>query len=1091
MKKLIILMSNVVLCQLAIAQPGTLDPSFGNNGFITTPSPVIGNAFQSIPRQCFLSGDGKIFLLLETNGKAKLTRRLQDGSLDVTYGHNGYSNIVSMHPVSASLQGDGKIVVAGNLDSPTGFMVARFGTDGTLDPAFGDNGIVKTSVGSGGQYVSAVAITSDNKIIVGGNATFTGHSQFLLVRYTTSGALDNSFGNDGISTSDFFNASSNISSMALQSDGKIVAAGVANGPGGGDFALARYNSDGSPDLSFGIAGKTTSDFSFNDWARSVVIDPNGAIYAGGQSATFGAPDFTVARYTASGVLDPTYNGGSGFVVVNPGPSFDILLNICLQPDGKLVAAGHTDINPTGNDIELVRINANGIPDNSFGPNSNGIIYADINSDYDEGDFLAVQPDGKILVGGFNVSFTPIFTSRFSCFRYNNDGTLDNSFDHDGLFTDFVPGGFFNYSTLFQQSDGKLLATADFNGGDATNRYLYRLNSNGSVDNSFGGSGFVDISNSGGSAFFQPDGKLIDLLFDNGDIKLVRHNADGTIDASFGNNGTVISDFGNMESPTVAGFQPDSKILIGGISRDANGSDMLLVRYNANGSIDNSFGNGGFIKVDFENEDGAQAIIVMSDGRIIFGGTSIIFAPDFSFAHFDDIILRLNPDGSFDNSFGDQGRVVIDKSDFDYLGGVIVQSDNKVVYAYYASADGGNTNTFMERLDSGGNPDLSFGQNGIVVTDGGALLSSTDQKLIVSGLHLNNRNNQEFAMARYDADGHPDPSFGTNGRKSDAFTANDNNVFTNLIAGNQLFVSGSGTDEHGSMLGVIARYFLETNRNITCPGARTVNTDNNVCNAIVNDIDPQVSPSTETYTFQLSGATSGSGSGSASGRTFNRGATTVTYTLTNDPSKTCSFIVTVVDAQAPAINGLVPSATSLWPPNHKMKDVLLTYTVSDNCGIDHSQISVSSDEPVQTNEPGDQSPDWQIIDDHHIKLRAERLESGNGRTYTITVTSTDINGNQNSNSTTVVVPRSMGSERVDLITNAAPNPSNNFFTITINSKSTEKVNFRLLNAQGIEIKSINAVTVGQTLRIGDGLLPGIYYLEAKQTGEIKTIKLVKL
>jgi hypothetical protein len=145
---------------------------------------------------------------------------------------------------------------------------------------------------------------------------------------------------------------------------------------------------------------------------------------------------------------------------------------------------------------------------------------------------------------------------------------------------------------------------------------------------------------------------------------------------------------------------------------------------------------------------------------------------------------------------------------------------------------------------------------------------------------------------------------------------------------------------------------------------------------------------------------GTSSSSVSGKSFNKGITTVTYTLSNDATKSCSFTVTVQDKQLPIINNLSASQTTLWPPDHKLKDITVDYSATDNCGIASSQMSVSSDEPVQSREKDDQSPDWQILDNHHIRLRAERLENGNGRTYSIKVTTTDVSGNENTATTTV-------------------------------------------------------------------------------------------
>jgi hypothetical protein len=176
---------------------------------------------------------------------------------------------------------------------------------------------------------------------------------------------------------------------------------------------------------------------------------------------------------------------------------------------------------------------------------------------------------------------------------------------------------------------------------------------------------------------------------------------------------------------------------------------------------------------------------------------------------------------------------------------------------------------------------------------------------------------------------------------------------------------------------------------------TVNNDTDQCGAIVN------------YPTQTSTGSCGVlTSTPARGSFFPVGETTVTTTSTSGASST--FKVIVKDAQAPAVSN--PSATpaSLWPPFHQMVDVTVNYTVTDNCPGGNCVLSVTSNEPQNGTGDGDTSPDWEIVDNHHVRLRAERAGTGSGRTYTITVTCTDAAGNTTTKSTTVFVPRNQGS-----------------------------------------------------------------------------------
>ena len=1094
MKKFLLLFYTLSLCLILKSQSGSPDPSFGANGHIFTYSDnSSGVVFSSVPRQSFVLADGKIIMVLQSNNKVKLTRRLANGEIDASYGTNGYSKVASMTVNAAAIQPDGKIVAGGTNNAGTGFVLTRFNTDGTLDSAYGNGGVVATNVSASTNILNSVIITPDGKIIAGGTSTLNGNNQFILLRYTTTGSVDNTFGDNGKVVTDFNGTASIIWSLALQSDGKIVAAGTADN-GNKDFAVARYNDDGTPDLSFNLTGKIISDFSFYDWPKSVKVGPDGKIYVGGQSYDVnGYPRFTVVCYTTNGSLDPNFNAGQGYTVVSFGQSYDILTNIEVQADGKIIATGQTTTDGADGLIELIRLNTDGTIDNSFGSNGNGLITTGINSGYDESDCLSIQTDGKIFIGGYNSYFSSDIELRYTAFRFNSNGTPDEQFGSNGQILDFVPGTYYYYNSIFEQNDGKILALSESNGPTNNRLFLSRFNSNGTPDNSFAQNGRYEFDYTDGSWQFQPDGKILRMssafsINGDQDIKLTRYNMDGTIDAAFGNGGTVITDLGNNESCFAAAFQPDGKFIIGGLSRDNNGSDFLLVRYNNNGTLDEGFSNGGFLKFDYVNEDWVQQIKIEDDGKIVFNGSTIEFPPDFSFVHFYGLIGRLNSDGTIDAGFGDNGKLVINSAENNYVGDMIIQPGNKIVFTRIENSGSSNQQTVISRLHTDGTFDNGFGN---VLTDGFGLLKLNDGKLINFGNKLNNKNNLDYFLSRLSQDGILDTSFGTNGIATGTFTNLDNYVYPAIVTGSKLLAIGSGVDEMGDNVGVIAKFNLEIEASVSCPANKVTNTDNNVCTAIVSGIDPIVTPNGAAVNYSLTGATTGSGSGSVSGLNFNKGTTTVTYSVANDATKSCSFTVTVNDNQSPTINNLSASSTSLWPANHKFSNITLSYSATDNCGIASIQVIVSSNEPIQTNEPGDLSPDWQITDNTHIKLRAERLESGNGRIYTITIKATDVNGNQTSSSTTVTVPKSQGGTIQSLTMSVSPNPSSDHFIVSVNSNSTDKIAIRVIDNSGIVVNKIDNINSKKIVKLGENLKRGVYFIQATQAGSTKTIKVIKL
>ena len=384
---------------------GFLDPTFGTSGQTTT---LIETG--AYARALAIQGDGKIVAVGSAvpsdNPDFAVARYNSAGALDATFGTGGTvtTAIGSFQDVAnaVALQTDGKIVAAGYYNNGTNydFAVARYTIVGVLDATtFGSGGIVTTPIGSGNDDGFAVVIQTDGKIVVGGWADGATYNSFALVRYTTTGTLDGTFGTGGIVTSDFGN-SSEISSMALQSDGKIVAVGrYWNSTSSTyDFALARYTTLGALDGTFGTSGMvTTSASSSRDELNGVVVDGNGKIVVAGRS--YGSNvDFAVARYTSTGSLDATFGTG-GITLTNfPNNQTDIAQALSIQPDNKIVAAGYSIASGTTDyDFAVARYNTDGTIDNSFG--TNGKITFDFSTIYDKAYAIAIQPDYKIVVAG--------------------------------------------------------------------------------------------------------------------------------------------------------------------------------------------------------------------------------------------------------------------------------------------------------------------------------------------------------------------------------------------------------------------------------------------------------------------------------------------------------------------------------------------------------------------------------------------------------------------------------------------------------------------------------------------------------------------
>ena len=381
----------------------------------------------------------------------------QSGSLDNTFGINGIVNNISIGSVddrasSLAVQPDGKILVAGysNNGANADFAIVRHNSDGSLDDTFGIDGIVTTTIGIGNDYPQSIALQSDGKIVVAGYSIIGTNYDFVLVRYNSDGSLDNTFDTDGRVTTDIVTKHDFATSVVLQSDGKIVMAGYSGTGANFDFALLRYNSDGSLDNTFDTDGIVTTHLGMGlDYANSVALQSDGKIIVAGSFYNGTNTDFAIVRYNSDGSLDNTFET-DGIVTTTIGSANDIANSVALQSDGKIVVAGGAFIG-TNTDFALVRYNSDGSLDNTF--DTDGIVTTTIVIGYDIAKSVAVQADEKIVVAGF---FNNGTNNDFAIARYNSNGSLDNTFDTDGIVTTDIGsfGAFANAIVL--QSDGKII-----------------------------------------------------------------------------------------------------------------------------------------------------------------------------------------------------------------------------------------------------------------------------------------------------------------------------------------------------------------------------------------------------------------------------------------------------------------------------------------------------------------------------------------------------------------------------------------------------------------------------------------------------------
>ncbi|HLO48989.1 MAG TPA: DUF4347 domain-containing protein, partial [Kamptonema sp.] len=354
---------------------------------------------------------------------------------------------------------------------------------GDLDTSFNSTGKVITPIGSGNDEGRAIAIDSSGKIVVAGISNNGTNNDFAIARYNTDGTLDTSFGTGGKVTTDMFSDNDYGNSIAIDSSGKILVGGYAKNGTYTDFAIARYNTDGSLDTSFGTGGKVSIDITGdNDTGKKILIDSSGKILVAGTNWSGSNDDFAIARFNSNGTPDTSFDT-DGKVSTDILGGTDSGNAIALDSSGKILFAGYAN-NVGGNQFAVVRYNTNGSLDTTFDTDGK-VTTPSINGD-DVGNVIAIDSSGKIIVGGYANTGSNL---DFSLVRYNTNGSLDTTFGTGGRVTTAIGGGNDVIKGIVIDSSGKILVTGDTDNGNL-DFVLARYNSDGSLDTTFGTGGKV-------------------------------------------------------------------------------------------------------------------------------------------------------------------------------------------------------------------------------------------------------------------------------------------------------------------------------------------------------------------------------------------------------------------------------------------------------------------------------------------------------------------------------------------------------------------------------------------------------------------------
>lgn len=461
------------------SQPGSPDQEFGNNGVVVS-SFYIGHEEISSIQQL---SEGKLLAVGNAensqDGGMTILRYNLDGTIDESFGNTGhvitqFENGIAFANTSAVLP-DGKLILGGSLNYPTSpaltdMALARYHPNGTLDSTFGVNGKVVTDIRDN-DFIQEIIPLTDNKLIVAfiSSNNITGLSDFMLCRYTSTGIIDSTFGINGIVIKDVLGNDDRISSIEQQTDGKLIVGGNVNTLTDQLIALARYNTDGILDSTFGFNGSVIIDLSFNsEYISSLAIQEDGKIIIGGFGYVGQNIVGFIARYQSNGLLDTGY-GTNGMITVNLVNGLNTFNDLAIDSEGSVVACGNLYDGLTSSFL-TVRYDSNGNPDIQFG--DNGKVITTINGVNENASTIIQQSDGKLLIGGF----TEVNSNReYVLLRYNScdpvsapTGNVNQHFCDSVLLTDLTVVGT-NISWYDSPQGGSQL---DSNYWITTNGYYY-------------------------------------------------------------------------------------------------------------------------------------------------------------------------------------------------------------------------------------------------------------------------------------------------------------------------------------------------------------------------------------------------------------------------------------------------------------------------------------------------------------------------------------------------------------------------------------------------------------------------------------------
>ncbi|QSX37531.1 Ig-like domain-containing protein [Shewanella sedimentimangrovi] len=721
----------------------SLDPSFGNGGKVQVGDANyrLNGLVISVDNQGRILVAG-----YSSNKELRLYRLLADGTLDPSFGEGGETifAINGQAPQATSIlsDGQGRIYLGGRIyQSGWDAFVARFDALGNPDTTFNGTGYQLLGETGNDDRINALALASDGALLASGHIAF----KSTLFRFSEDGTFDANFGGSGQVTVSRSATQSNQSyDLTVDAGGKILVTTTEKASDADAteiYNLYRYNSDGTLDTSFAdngwfgldVNGQGTSG---SNTSTNIKIDSQGRILLGGKIYNGNASHMALLRLSATGVLDTSFGeSGIGRYYLEPGNANSDPVLIHQDATGNLDIFSHQS-GYEGNDLGWSRVDGDGHATRPFAKDGAAMEgAADLTlpfDDYEDYYFVRVDAEGRTLVAGTVTDSTKTTGDDLILRRYNVDGSLDTSFASGGTYQLHVGSG--DYPKDLQiDADGNIWLLG-YSAWSATGFYLMKLNAGGQPDAGFGTAGLLDMPDTVKPAalILHADGSM---LVAGDKYNLVRLNADGSLDTSFGNNGIfAAAGLGGNDYSWYAGEDSQGRILLAGRTL----YNSMVMRVNADGTLDTSYGTDGVTTYALPTEIMPLGHAYYEQAKV--EGDSLWLVVDSGGNR--NYLLRLDATGAVDTSFNGGNPVPMSSSQSLAVTDMQKDSAGRLLFTGWVSASNYDL-AYVQRLNADGTPDESFAAGGVQTFDFGtgvdfeSLAVKPNGELVAAGYYMVN------------------------------------------------------------------------------------------------------------------------------------------------------------------------------------------------------------------------------------------------------------------------------------------------------------------------------------------------------------------